>query len=419
MNFGRRPNCDIFINILSGVCFNTKINMEQNNFNENELINITSEDVELIEEVIAADNSEIATEESYDDLPEEIEIVGVRFRKAGKIYYFATNGIQFKAGENAIVETQRGLEYGSVAISNRYVPSKDLVLPLRSAVRLATEEDDKHHYENSVKEVEAFNVCIEKIAEHRLTMKLIDVEYTFDNNKLLFYFTNDGRVDFRELVKDLASVFRTRIEMRQIGTRDETKITGGLGVCGRPFCCHTFLGDFVQSSIKMAKEQNLSLNSAKISGACGKLMCCLRYEYDVYAEENKKTPQVDSIVETPDGDCVVIETHALSGMIKVKSIRQPDAPIKVYHRDDVVSKGITKKDINVKAESTELQDIEAELEEAEITDSTKNDKVAANQSNKPEKSSDTAQNEKPHGNDRRNRHRRGGHKKHNKGNSNS
>ena len=230
---------------------------------------------------------------------------------------------------------------------------------------------------------------------------------------MLFYFSAEGRVDFRELVKDLASTFHTRIEMRQIGTRDETKITGGLGVCGRPFCCHTFLGDFVQSSIKMAKEQNLSLNSAKISGACGKLMCCLRYEYDVYAEENKKTPQPDSIVETPDGDCVVIEAHALSGMIKVKSIRQPDAPIKVYHRDDVVSKGITKKDIALKAESCDAQEDDSSLEEAAVENIQK-EKPAPNVSNKPEKSSEGAQNEKPHNNDRRNRHKRNGHKRHNK-----
>ncbi len=303
--------------------------------NEKELIDVAPEDVELIEEDILTDDSETDTEESYADLPEEIEIVGVRFRKAGKIYYFATNGIQFKAGENAIVETQRGLEYGIVAISNRYVPSKDLVLPLRSAVRLATEEDDKHHYENSVKEVEAFNVCVEKIAEHRLTMKLIDVEYTFDNNKLLFYFTNDGRVDFRELVKDLASVFRTRIEMRQIGTRDETKITGGLGVCGRPFCCHTFLGDFVQSSIKMAKEQNLSLNSAKISGACGKLMCCLRYEDSVYEKEGALTPKIGSIVDTPEGRGHVTDRHVLTGIVGVKLDAQPEAPAKPFSRDEV------------------------------------------------------------------------------------
>ncbi|MHB1151700.1 MAG: PSP1 domain-containing protein [Eubacteriales bacterium] len=285
------------------------------------------------------DNSENINEEAT-----ETEIIGVRFKKSGKIYYFDPNGMSFIAGAHAIVETARGLEYGNVVIGNRMVKTSEIVKPLRCVIRTATPEDEIHHKENVLKEIEAFNICIEKISEHKLGMKLIDVEYTFDNNKLLFYFTADGRIDFRELVKDLASVFRTRIELRQIGIRDEAKIMGGLGVCGRPFCCHSFLGDFVQVSIKMAKEQNLSLNSAKISGACGRLMCCLRYEYDVYNEELKKTPRVDSIVETPDGDGVIIETVPLAGLVKVRLQKTPDQPCKIYHRDIVKVKGYVRRE---------------------------------------------------------------------------
>ena len=289
--------------------------------------------------------------------PAETEIIGVRFKKSGKIYYFSPDGQILAAGSNAIVETARGLEYGSVVIGNRMVNITEIVAPLRRVIRAATAEDEAHHKENSLKEIEAFNICIEKIGEHKLSMKLIDVEYTFDNNKLLFYFTADGRIDFRELVKDLASIFRTRIELRQIGIRDEAKIMGGLGVCGRSFCCHSFLGDFVQVSIKMAKEQNLSLNSAKISGACGRLMCCLRYEYDVYNEELKKTPRVDSIVDTPDGDGVVVETMPLAGMVKVRSQKQPDQPLKVYHRDSVKVKGFIRREGDTKTEE-ELEGLE-------------------------------------------------------------
>lgn len=279
-----------------------------------------------------------------DNAPVQVEIIGIRFKKSGKIYYFSPGALTFADGDAAIVETARGIEYGSVAMGNRMVDEKETVQPLRTVVRAATAEDEEHYRENGVKEVEAYNICVEKIAEHRLAMKLIDVEYTFDNNKLLFYFTADGRIDFRELVKDLASVFRTRIELRQIGIRDEAKMMGGLGVCGRPFCCHSFLGDFVQVSIKMAKEQNLSLNSAKISGACGRLMCCLRYEYDVYDEEIKKTPPVDAIVETPDGDGVVIETQPLMGAVKVRLQKQQDQPPKVYQRDTVKVKGFIHRD---------------------------------------------------------------------------
>lgn len=265
----------------------------------------------------------------------DVEIVGVNFKKNGKIYYFNPAGESYVQGTNVVVETARGLEYGTVIIANRTVTSRDVTLPLRDVVRTATEADVSHYKENKEKEIDAYNVCVKKIAEHDLSMKLVDVEYTFDNTKLLFYFTADGRIDFRDLVKDLASVFKTRIELRQIGIRDEAKIIGGLGMCGRPFCCHSFLNDFVQVSIKMAKEQNLSLNSTKISGACGRLMCCLRYEYDVYEEEIRKTPKVDSCVITPDGEGVVIETMPLAGLVKVQLYGKQDTPPKVFHREDL------------------------------------------------------------------------------------
>lgn len=265
---------------------------------------------------------------------EKIEVVGVHFKKSSKVYYFAPGALKLEKDARVIVETARGLEYGIVAAENREVNSRDIVQPLKNVIRKATEEDEKHLAVNENKEIEAFNTCLTKIEEHRLEMKLVDVEYTFDNSKLIFYFTADGRVDFRELVKDLANVFRTRIELHQIGIRDEAKMIGGLGICGRPFCCKAFLPDFVQVSIKMAKCQNLSLNSAKISGTCGRLMCCLRYEYDTYSEEIAKTPKVDSIVITPDGEGVVTEVTPLAGMVKVALTKSPDQPV-IYHRDDL------------------------------------------------------------------------------------
>ena len=265
---------------------------------------------------------------------ETYEIVGVRFKKSGKIYYFDPQGLKPEIGENVIVETARGLEFGTVVIPNRFVGEDKVVLPLRPVIRIATQADILIYDENKRKEKEAEVICLEKIAEHKLEMKLVDVEYTFDNNKLLFYFTAEGRVDFRELVKSLASIFRTRIELRQIGIRDETKLIGGLGVCGRPFCCKKFLDDFVQVSIKMAKEQNLSLNSQKISGACGRLMCCLRYEHELYEEELAKLPKLDAFVETPDGRGVVCELVPLAGLVKVRF--GGDHPmIKVYAKDQV------------------------------------------------------------------------------------
>lgn len=228
-------------------------------------------------------------------------IIGVRFRKAGKVYFFAPGNNQVEKGEHVIVETARGVEYGSVVIGNKEVEDERIVQPLKPVIRIANERDDAIAEANKKREREAFRVCLEKIEKHNLVMKLIDCEYTFDNNKLLFYFTADGRVDFRELVKDLAAVFKTRIELRQIGVRDEMKIVGGIGVCGRPLCCHTHLSEFVPVSIKMAKEQNLSLNPTKISGVCGRLMCCLKHEEDTYEELNKKLPNVGDKVTAPDG----------------------------------------------------------------------------------------------------------------------
>ncbi len=263
------------------------------------------------------------------------EVIGVRFKKTGKVYYFGASGFKAKRGEAAIVETMRGPEFGEVWLPNRFVSNDEIVPPLRPVMRIATEADIAHNEENKKKESEAFRIGNDKIAAHGLDMKLVDVQYTFDNSKLLFYFTSAGRVDFRDLVKDLASVFRTRIELRQIGIRDEAKLIGGLGVCGRPLCCSSFLSGFGQVSIKMAKEQNLSLNSSKISGNCGRLMCCLRYESAAYAEELKLTPPVDSTVSTPDGVGVVSEISPLTGMIKVK-LKNADPPIpKPYHRDSV------------------------------------------------------------------------------------
>ncbi len=239
-----------------------------------------------------------------------VTVIGVRFRRAGKIYYFSPNEYDIKVGDNVIVETARGVEYGNVVIANRKISEEEVVAPLKEVIRVATPEDDEKERANKEKEKEAFKICLEKIQKHGLEMKLIDCEYTFDNNKVLFYFTADGRIDFRELVKDLASVFRTRIELRQIGVRDETKILGGIGSCGRPLCCHTHLSEFIPVSIKMAKEQNLSLNPTKISGVCGRLMCCLKHEEEVYEEANSKMPDVGDSVTTVDG--LKGEVHSVS-----------------------------------------------------------------------------------------------------------
>ncbi len=268
--------------------------------------------------------------------PQEMtDIVGVRFKDSGKVYYFAPTDYVCREGMDVIVETARGIEYGTIAIPNKKEPVSSLVAPLRPVVRIATDADRERHEKNREREEEAFRICARKIEEHGLGMKLVEAEYAFDNSKLTFFFSADGRVDFRELVKDLASVFRTRIELRQIGIRDEAKLLGGIGICGRPFCCSTFLYDFNQVSIRMAKEQNLSLNSAKISGTCGRLMCCLRYENDTYEAEAKLTPRVDSIVKTKDGTGYVIESQTLAGIIKVRLGDADDAPVKTFTRDEV------------------------------------------------------------------------------------
>ena len=266
--------------------------------------------------------------------PKTTVVVGASFRNNTKTYFFDPGSLTVTAQDYVIVETARGAEYAKVAFGNREVPTSSIVAPLKRVIRVATPQDAKRNEENRAAEKRAYDVCIEKIAKHKLDMKLVDAEYTFDNQKLLFYFTAENRVDFRELVKDLASVFRTRIELRQIGIRDEAKMMGGLGVCGRPFCCSSFLPDFVQVSIKMAKEQNFSLNSAKISGSCGRLMCCLRYEHEAYEEALKTTPPVGSTVETPGGPGVVIETRPLLQTVKVRH-DEGNNNIKLYSCDEI------------------------------------------------------------------------------------
>lgn len=261
----------------------------------------------------------------------EYEVIGVKFKDTGKIYYFAANGSVATPGEHVIVETARGVEYGNVALGNQVVPASEIVQPLRPVIRVATKDDDARYEHNVELQKEAFEICLKKIADHKLDMKLIEAEYTFDNNKLIFYFSSEDRVDFRELVKDLAAAFHTRIELRQIGIRDEAKMLGGFGICGRPFCCSSFLSDFVQVSIKMAKAQNLSLNTTKISGTCGRLMCCLKYENEAYEMELKNLPSVDSFVNTPDGKGKVIEVSPLLHLIKVEIDDEKDGKIiKVY-----------------------------------------------------------------------------------------
>lgn len=247
-----------------------------------------------------------------------IKVVGVRFKKAGKIYYFDPGELQIDKDDDVIVETARGIEYGSAVIGMKEVDDKDVIPPLKKVMRIATEEDTRVYKESKEKESEAFRICMEKIREHSLDMKLIDVEYTFDNKKVIFYFTAEGRVDFRELVKDLASIFRMRIELRQIGVRDEAKVIGGLGPCGKPLCCATFLGEFHPVSIKMAKDQNLSLNPTKISGICGRLMCCLKYEHDTYEEILRRMPNVGTRVKTSIGTGIVVSTSTLLELVKVK-----------------------------------------------------------------------------------------------------
>lgn len=262
-------------------------------------------------------------------------VVGVRFKRGGKVYWFDPDKLVTAVNSYVIVETVRGIEMGEIVIPPREVPDESIVAPLKKVIRLASDIDIKHNQENSAKSLEVIEVCNEKILEHNLDMKLIDVEYTFDNNKILFYFTADGRIDFRELVKDLATIFKARIELRQIGVRDETKITGGIGTCGRVLCCKAFLGDFHPVSIKMAKEQGMPLNPTKISGICGRLMCCLNYEQKAYEDVLKRAPRQGAIVETPDGSGVVISVNLLKEKLKVRLSHGTETELKEYKLGDI------------------------------------------------------------------------------------
>ena len=262
-------------------------------------------------------------------------IIGVKFKGAGKVYYFDPDEAILNAGDYVVVETSRGIECGTVTFGNREINDDGLNRPLKKIIRPATAEDIAHLEDNRKKEEKAYGICLKKIIEHNLKMKLVTVEYTFDNNKILFYFTADGRVDFRELVKDLAGIFRTRIELRQIGVRDESKMLGGLGICGREFCCKGFLSDFQPVSIKMAKEQGLSLNPVKISGTCGRLMCCLKYEQEAYSDLLKKTPKIGAYVSTPDGKGTVVDQNLIKGILNIQLQKNPDSPPKSYKVNEV------------------------------------------------------------------------------------
>ena len=287
-----------------------------------------------------------------------IKVIGVRFRTAGKIYFFDPLEFEIKRGDHVIVETARGVEYGTVVCDPKEVEEDQVIQPLKPVLRVATEKDDEQEKNNKIKEREAFKICLEKIRKHELEMKLIDAEYTFDNNKVLFYFTADGRIDFRELVKDLAAVFKTRIELRQIGVRDETKILGGIGSCGRPLCCHTHLSEFVPVSIKMAKEQNLSLNPTKISGVCGRLMCCLKHEEETYEELNRSLPNVGDYVNCNDG--VKGEVHSvnvLRQLVKVIVEVNDEKEIREYRADQLRFKRRFKKE-KMDVQDKELRELE-------------------------------------------------------------
>ena len=291
-----------------------------------------------------------------------IKVIGVRFRTAGKIYFFSPGQFDIKQGDNVIVETARGVEFGRVVSGVKEVAEEEVIQPLKSVIRIATEQDQKVVEKNKKKEKEAFKICLEKIRKHELEMKLIDVEYTFDGNKILFYFTADGRIDFRDLVKDLAAVFRTRIELRQIGVRDETKIRGGIGICGRPLCCSTYLTEFSAVSIKMAKEQNLSLNPTKISGVCGRLMCCLTNEEETYEMLNSQLPSVGDSVTTKDGLTGVV--HSLSVLRRqvkvIVNLENDEKEIREYLADELKFKPRRKKQKVTKEELKQLAELEKE-----------------------------------------------------------
>ena len=288
------------------------------------------------------------------------KVIGVRFRKAGKIYFFSPGKLEIKRGDQVIVETARGVEFGNVVSGPKEVADDEITQPLKAVIRVATDEDRKTEEKNRKKEKEAFDICLEKIHKHGLEMKLIDAEYTFDNNKVLFYFTADGRIDFRELVKDLAAVFRTRIELRQIGVRDETKIRGGIGVCGRELCCHTYLSEFAPVSIKMAKEKNLSLNPSKISGVCGRLMCCLTNEEETYEELNSHLPSIGDYVTTPEGlKGEVSSLSVLRQQVKViVNLENDEKEIREYKVDELKFKPRRKKS-EMKLTKQEMKELAA------------------------------------------------------------
>ncbi|MCR5256310.1 MAG: stage 0 sporulation protein [Acetatifactor sp.] len=301
-----------------------------------------------------------------------VKVIGVRFRTAGKVYYFDPLEFEIKRGSHVIVETARGVEYGTVVGGIREVSDDEVIQPLKPVIRIATEKDDETEASNKIKEKEAFKICLEKIKKHGLEMKLIDAEYTFDNNKVLFYFTADGRIDFRELVKDLAAVFKTRIELRQIGVRDETKILGGIGICGRPLCCHSYLSDFIPVSIKMAKEQNLSLNPTKISGVCGRLMCCLKNEEDTYEELNRKLPNVGDNVRTAEG--LTGEVHSvnvLRQLVKVLIENGDEKELREYPVDQVTFRRRHGKKEDLELSAEELKELQ-KLEEEELEEIAEN-----------------------------------------------
>ena len=304
-----------------------------------------------------------------------VKVVGVKFKTAGKVYYFDPDDLQVEIGTNVIVETARGMEFGTVNMAEKEVHPSEIVSPLKKIIRIADEKDYKKHKENEEKKERAIKLCQEKVDKHKLEMKLIDVEYTFDNSKIIFYFTADGRVDFRELVKDLAGVFKMRIELRQIGVRDEAKMVGGIGTCGRSLCCHSWLSEFEPVSIKMAKVQNLSLNPTKISGICGRLMCCLKYENDVYCELKKGMPDTGEKVKTPDGVALVVETNLLENKVKTRLVleeasKEKNQPEKLstefytYTKEEVKRINKNKKK---KRNDNDLADIDGDLLE-EIKD---------------------------------------------------
>lgn len=298
-----------------------------------------------------------------------VRVIGVRFRRAGKVYFFDPAGLDIKKDDNVIVETARGVEYGRVVLGPKNVEEEKVIQPLKEVMRIATPEDDKREENNRKKEKDAYQICLQKIAKHGLEMKLIEAEYTFDNNKVLFYFTADGRIDFRELVKDLASVFKTRIELRQVGVRDETKIVGGIGICGRTLCCNTYLTEFAPVSIRMAKEQNLSLNPTKISGACGRLMCCLKNEEEAYEELNSKLPTVGDTVTTPDGNRGEVQSvSVLKQLVKVIiTLENDEKEIREYKADELKFRPRKRQEkVTVDKELKELERLEQKENKSRI-----------------------------------------------------